>query len=153
MTHRNVEWIEKEFPRLERLFSKIAPVLNLFAEKHDLFLQKYHHHARCWDFFFRNPKGGYGLIMVWLKDDCHIGIDNVWDVADYRKLRRYVKHTEMATIKLDSENLLSILEDSLKEILSWTNDQLIADTKIYHEWSEVSEEDFYKSINRYSFPK
>lgn len=108
-----------QLPQLESFFSKIATVLETFAQKHNLKLEKYYHDFPAWSFLFRHPLAGLGHIQVTKKGDEAVTIAGMWWVDDHRTMTRASKDTITENVPADPIDLAEALEESLHQILSW----------------------------------
>ncbi len=153
MPNGSYNWVNDEYPKLEQYFGQIASVLNRFSEQHNLCLEKYYHQSPNWTFLFRHPKKGIGQIFVHMKDSSHVGIAASWQIFDYQNRSLSDKHTELVQVELDGKKIFSCLEKSLLELLNWDKSELRKDDEVFEDWSQVSEEEFYKRENSYPFPK
>ena len=124
MPNGDPTWGERELPKLEKFFSKIAGVLKEFADKHNLMIDKYFHQFPAWHFRFRHPVDGVGQIEVSKNEDDSLNICGGWWVDYYDTTRRDFKHAETATISTDHEILCKTLEEMLRLIVSWNKSDL-----------------------------
>ena len=115
MPNGNPDFNVKE---LERFFSALAAVLEGFAQRHNLRLQKYYHQAPSWDFLFRHPLGGVGQIEVQRASEATISIVSDWWYDDYDAATRFIKSTTLGPMPVNSEVTIK-LENALSEVLSW----------------------------------
>ena len=80
MPNGNPDFNVKE---LERFFSALAAVLEGFAQRHNLRLEKYYHQAPSWGFLFRHPSGGVGKIEVQRVSEATVCILSDWWYDDF----------------------------------------------------------------------
>ncbi|MBD0370686.1 MAG: hypothetical protein ICV60_07625 [Pyrinomonadaceae bacterium] len=140
MPNGNPKFHEEELPALEAFFSKIAGVLTQFAARHNLMLVKYYHQVPSWRFNFRHPKGGVATIDVMKETDDSAKIHSYWWLNDYDRFTHFSKLGEPELFNTGEANLDSLLENKLREILSWE----------LGEWTQVATgyEDYWKSYGR-----
>ena len=153
MPNGNQKFHEEEFPALELFFAPIADVLNEFASRHNLSLEKYWHQISSWRFNFRHPKGGVASVDVMKESDNCVKIYNYWWIDDFDKFTRSARHDETKEYKIESANLNDILEEQFKKILSWQLDEWTEIVSGYEpHWSPYKER-LVNYVERYPIPK
>ena len=154
MPNGDPDWGVKEYPKLEAFFSKISPILEGFANKHNLLIEKYYHQGPNWDFRFRHPKGGLAYVSVRRVNDQHIAIDGVWWVDDYDRYTRSIKHQQGPQFTLEKPVLLTELNNMFSTVLSWRQEDLTPFKSVYYkEWKlHWTKEQFQKELEKYPVP-
>ncbi len=154
MPNGNPKFHEEELPALEAFFSQIADVLNQFASRHNLMLDKYYHESHSWGFNFRHPKGGVASIDVTKESDDSVKIYGYWWLDDYDKFTRFLKRDESEEFDLGAINLSGLLENKFKEILSWELGEWTQVATGYEEyWKPQGRKWIEKDVERYPKPK
>ncbi len=93
-------------------------MLEGFADRHNLRLERYYHQNPTWDFLFRHPAGGVGKIEVW-KQGGVLEVRWYWWIDTYDELKRQSKKAGPVVIDADEERLGEVLAGTLHEVLSW----------------------------------
>jgi hypothetical protein len=154
MPNGNPKFHEEELPALEAFFSQIADVLNQFASRHNLMLDKYYHESPSWRFNFRHPKGGVASIDVMKESDDSVKIHGYWWLDDYDKFTRFLKTDESEEFNVDAVNLNDLLENKFKAILSWELGEWTRIATGYEEyWKPQGRKWIEKNVERYPKPK
>jgi hypothetical protein len=154
MPNGHPKFHEEELPVLEAFFSQIADVLNQFASRHNLMLDKYYHESHSWRFNFRHPKGGVASIDVLKETDNSVKIYGCWWLDDYDKFTRFLKRDESEKFELSNVNLSELLKNKLKEILSWELGEWTQIASGYEEiWRPMGKKSIQKDVERYPKPK
>lgn len=154
MPNGSHEFYEKELLALETFFAQIADVLNEFASKHSLMLDRYYHDSPSWRFNFRHPKGGVASIDVMKQADDSARIYNYWWIDDYDQFTRFLRMEEAATFKLGDPDLARILEEQLRTVLSWQPGEWTwTATDFEQTWGPFPREWIDKDPERYPVPK
>lgn len=144
---------EKELPEFEALFPQIADVLNDFASRHNLMIERFYHDAPCWKFNFRHPRGGVGSIDVYIESRDSLKIYSHWWIDDFNKFARFLRTEETPEYKIDSINLAEILKGYLKQILSWQTNELTQVDIDYEQYWKPYKEKLLNYTERYPEPK
>jgi hypothetical protein len=110
---------KETLPGLEAFFSKLAPLLERFASKHDLKIEKYYHESHSWSLQFRHPRGGVSKIDVEKHSDNKIRVWACWWQDDYDKATRSIKRLETQPMDATDSVLEPALESVLATVLSW----------------------------------
>lgn len=147
-----IKW-QDDYPKLEAFFAKIADVLEHFANKHNLTIEKYYHEGHEWSFLFRHPLGGIGKIQVSKSRDENVTVYPIWWVDDYEQKRRRIKHLSGEQSTLDKNILAKILEDTLQTILGWQIKDLDFSSRLFFLKSRRKKEIFSKYEEQHPFPK
>jgi hypothetical protein len=156
MPNGSAEWYEKDLPVLEAFFSKIADVLERFAQSHNLLIDKYYHQGPDWDLLFRHPENGVGQIIVRMFGEEKVKIYPAWWIDNYDVNRRDSKHEEGISCSIKHEELHAMLENLFRKIVSWRKEDLIkgAPHPSFLDWrKEMTKEEFEKQDDRYPIPK
>ncbi len=155
MPNGDPNWMKDEYPKLEEFFGKISTVLEAFANKYNLLIDKYYHQGKDWTFRFRHPRGGVAGIQV-LKlsnEEEMIGIGAAWQIADRKTCTLYSKHTEVEKYFLEESVLLEALTRHLKLVLSWQKEEMEQSKQLHPEWKQIRKKDFEKRELSYPDPK
>ena len=155
MPNGNPNFATEELPALEAFFNPLAPVLERFADEHNLVVDRYYHDAPSWDFRFRHPSGGEAYVEVRRAGEDVINIVTAWWQDDFAAGARSVKTKLSEPLRLESLDLYSALVSALREILGWRADswdQVYGGYKsIWHRtWDEPQ---FRALIDRLPTPK
>jgi len=154
MPNGDREFYEEEAPALDLFFSQIADVMNHFASRHNLLLNKYYHQYPSWRFNFRHPKGGLASIEVVKASDESLKIYGCWWLDDYDKFTRFLKRDEPELFNIGAVNLNEVLEKKFKEILSWELGEWTQVATGYEKaWKPQGREWVEKDVERYPKPK
>lgn len=119
MPNGDPEFGEKSLPRLEAFFAKLAPLLNRFASKHNLKLEKYYHESSSWSLQFRHPHGGIAKIDVEKHSDNTVRIWACWWHDDYDKATRSIKRLETEPMDTAAAVLEVALDSTLARVVAW----------------------------------
>jgi len=142
----------KQKPELERFFGVIGTVLEEFAQRHNLRIEKYYHQSPSWSFLFRHPKGGIGQIEVQRASEATISIVSDWWYDDYDAATRFIRSASVGPVPLNSE-LASGLEKALSELLSWRFGDWHERHTAYTIWRKTwTREQFQKLLAEYPEP-
>src|SRR5439155_15236553 len=114
MPNGNPDFNVKE---LGRFFSALAAVLEGFAQRHNLRLEKYYHQAPSWGFLFRHPSGGVGKIEVQRVSEATVCILSYWWYDDFDAATRFIRSASVEPMPVNSE-IAGELEHALSELLS-----------------------------------
>lgn len=148
------EWVEKELPKIKIFFRKLSRFLNEFANLHNLRIEKYYHYIPGWEFLFRHPLGGRCYIEILRGDEEHVTLMADWSTYDYDTGIGRHKHTERAVYGVDKTELKAVLDKLLKNVLSWTEEDLGMISQRSADYKEsISKEDFEKDLLQYPTPK
>ncbi len=154
MPNGNPKWKEKELPKLERFFNRIATVLEEFAQIHNLMIERYYHEGPGWTFMFQHPKGGSGQIEIERSGQNAILIRCSWYIDDYDNNTRWLKYPPGQKCSLDHATLKAVLEESLRQIFSWNKEDLEPLKSKYYAWSKhFSKAEFDEQRSKYPTPK
>jgi hypothetical protein len=154
MPNGHPKWTEKELPKLEEFFSKIASVLEEFARAHNLMIERYYHQGSAWTFMFQNSKGGNGQIEVEKSGHDSVLIRRSWYIDDYDNNTRWLKYPLGKKYSLEHRILREVLEESLKQIFSWNKEDLEPHKNKYYTWSKIfSKAEFEQQQAKYPVPK
>jgi len=123
-TYSEFEWAEKELPKVKAFFGKIADILNKFANRHNLNIEKYTQDGPAWDFLFRHPEGGSCYVQVRMYDKRHVELCGDWSIYDIDTGISYDKHTHLSQCSTDKIELENKLEEMLALVLSWNREDL-----------------------------
>jgi hypothetical protein len=154
MPNGSPKFYEEELPALEAFFSQIADVLNQFASRHNLMLDKYYHQSHSWRLNFRHPKGGVASIDVMKESDDSVRLYGYWWLDDYDQFTRFSKRDESDLLELSGINLNEHLENKLKDILCWElGDWTQIGTGYEEFWRPMGKKAIQKDVERYPKPK
>jgi hypothetical protein len=104
---------------LEPFFASISDKLNEFASKHELLLERYYHESPSWRFSFRHPRRGVGCVEVMRVFDDSIKVYIYWWLDDYDQFARFIKRDETPEYVVGEVNLVELLDEQLRTVLSW----------------------------------
>ncbi|MCE5186482.1 MAG: hypothetical protein LLF76_10190 [Planctomycetaceae bacterium] len=145
MPNGDPDFYQYKLPLLEAFFAKITPVLESFAETHNLKIEKYYHQGASWSLMFKHPEGGIGQIEV-LKIENVVLICESWWIDDYDTSTRFFKYSPGNRTELAHTALRQALETALQRIVQWRKEELMPD-KIQPPWSNsCSKENFSKQF-------
>lgn len=155
MPNGDFNWSEKELPKLKIFFSKIAVVLNKFAQDYGLKIEKYDHQISGWEFRFRHIRGGAGYIDVLKGDEESVKLNAVWMIDDYETGTRFLKTSDVVISTLDEIELHDKLTKMIKLVFSWHQEDLRSyRSDVYQQWKEKwTKEDFERLNDKYPLPK
>lgn len=154
MPNGNPKFHEEELPALESFFGPIADLLNQFASRHHLMLDKYYHDSPSWRFNFRHPKGGVASIDVMKESDDSLKLHGYWWLDDYDKFTRFLRRDESEAFNLNSVNLNELLEEKFKAILAWElGEWTQVATGYENSWKPFGRKWIEKDVERYPEPK
>ena len=140
-------------PVLELFFSNIAAVLTQFASEYNLALERYYHQEHSWRFNFRHPKGGAASIEVMKESETQVKVYNYWWLDDYDKFTRYAKQSGSEVLEREQVNS-NLLENHLREILSWDIGDWTQITTCYEEfWKHHGRDFIEKDVERFPLPR
>ena len=144
---------EKKFPKVKEFFAKISKVLQDFANTHNLLVTKYYRQWPAWTFVFRHPKGGCGEIEVEKAGNRKVIIRPSWSITDFENSAFWVKEPKRVKSSLDHEALQKVLEETLKQIISWEKDDLSAIKSKHNNWDkQYIKEEYEEELNKYPIP-
>ncbi len=153
MPNGDPNWGKKEYPKLEQYFSKISKVLEDFANRHNLQIDKYYHQSPSWTFRFRHPKEGIGQIAVVRQGENSVKIHPGYWLDDYKTGKRFLKTCEYEICSLDKISIKMILEKNLMQILSWDKNDLDRSFENpYREKSKYTKRAIEKDREKYPIP-
>ncbi len=121
---------EAKLADFERFFAPLAPILEGFAERHNLRIEKYHRAQASWSLIFRlAEEGTRGSIQV-----LRVGIDQVFiagnrERRDFERFRRFISYRGIGTVTLAREDpqFAQQLESMLTKTLNYPDPQLKSD--------------------------
>ena len=149
MPNGNPDFNVKE---LERFFSALAAVLEGFAQRHNLRLEKYYHQAPSWGFLFRHPSGGVGKIEVQRVSEATVCILSYWWYDDFDAATRFNRSASVEPMPVNSE-IAGELEHALSELLSWRFGDWHKHHTGYTDWRKTwTKEQFQKLLAEYPEP-
>ena len=154
MPNGNDEFDEKEPLDLESFFARIADILNAFAAKHNLMIDRYYHDSPSWRFAFRHPKGGVATVDVMREPNDSIKLYSYWWIDVYDKFTRFTRMQEGATWKIGQGDLALLLEEQLRTVLSWQPGEWTWEMKGFEKpWGIAPREWVENDFMRYPVPK
>ena len=102
----------------EQWFAPIAGVLESFAQRHNLLVDRYYHDSSSWTFRFNHPRGGQASVGV----SCNAGetasIYSSWHVDDYDRFTRSIHWRKSREVSKGANALLEEMELELSAILA-----------------------------------
>ena len=128
-----------ELPGLEAFFAPVAVVLEGFASRHQLKIEKYYHQNHAWDFDFRIPDaGGVGKIQVLRVDGDKVLVVGSRAMSDFERFQRSTYSWNCGTIARDDPRLPTVLRSLLQEMLTLPIERLVPDGRDYRIlWSNL----------------
>ena len=99
-------------------FAPIAPVLEAFASRHNLRVDKYYHHESSWAFRFNHPRGGQASITVHHCRSGDASVDSIWYVDDYDTFTRSIYRRDPRDVSKTESDLQRESAAELAAILS-----------------------------------
>jgi len=154
-TYNEFEWSEKELPKIKAFFRKISHILNKFAQRHNLNIEKYYHDGPSWDFLFRHPEGGVCYIEVRMFDERHVELCGDWSIYEIDSGTGYDKNTSLIKCSTGKIELEKSLEKMLFWVLSWKRYDLKIIAKrspdVKEQWTKEELDNYLK--RRYPIPK
>jgi hypothetical protein len=132
---------EAKLAELERFFAPLAALLQAFAERHNLRIDKYHRAQANWSFIFRLVgEGTIGHIQVLRVGDNQVLIAGHRERRDFEGFRRFISRGGVATLTLsrDDPRFAEELESMLVRTVSHPDSRLVSDGI---DWSTRSREE------------
>jgi hypothetical protein len=121
---------------LERFFAPIAEIIEQFAKRRQLFVNRYYHEAPSWDFVFKHPTGGTGQIWLTKTAANTLEISACVHVDDLKRFTRSIRRSEPFVAPMDDAALTAQLESTLDEVLAWPLDkQFVTHGGFEKQWS------------------
>ena len=140
-------------PKLERFFRVIATVLEGFARRHNLRIEKYYHQSPSWSFLFRHPKGGTAKVEVHREGEVLLRISWCWWYDDFDAATRWGRTVRRAPMALDSQLLDVELETALSDLLSSRFGEWDESHTGYTQWKKTwTKEQFERLRDNYPEP-
>jgi hypothetical protein len=138
-------------PELDTFFGQFAPVLEAFADRHNLHLVRYYHQLPSWDFLFRHPLGGVGKIEPW-KEGPALEVRWYWWIDRYEEQTRQSRQGGPVVVDAEGERLGEVLVGALREVASWEHDAW-DDVTQYPSWGSVPREVVEAADRNYPLPR
>ena len=144
-----------EWKNIKTFFQGLSPILSTFAATHNLATDEYYHESPSWTFRFRHPKGGAGGIHVERVDDSTIRVGSSWYIDEFENFTRYLKSDEGSDLILGAIDVRELLEEKLKDIVTWNKSDMTAFPDYERFWSLYSREEWLQMspIERLPKPK
>jgi hypothetical protein len=144
-----------EWKNVKTFFQGLSPILSTFAATHNLAIDEYYHESPSWTFRFRHPKGGAGGIHVERVDDSTIRVGSSWYIDEFENFTRYLKSDEGSDLILGAIDVRELLEEKLKEIVTWNKSDMTSFPDYERFWSLYSREEWLQisPIERLPKPK
>lgn len=133
-----------EWKRIVAFFDRLSPILSSFAITHNLAIDQYYHESPSCSFRFRHPKGGAAGIHVERVDDSTIRVGRSWYIDEFENFTHYLKSDKGSDLALGGINLREILEEKLRDIVTWNKSDMIAHPGYENIWSGYSREEWTK---------
>lgn len=108
-----------DFLNIQAFFGEISPILEAFASRHNLQIEKYYHESPSWSFLFRHPRRGVAKIDAKRESDCEIKISAAWWYDDYSLATRSMKTFSNPIMNFRSPSLADVLESTLQTVAAW----------------------------------
>jgi hypothetical protein len=144
-----------EWKNIKTFFQRLSPILSTFAAAHNLAIDEYYHESPSWTFRFRHPRGGAGGIHVERVDDSTIRVGSSWYIDEFENFTRYLKSDEGSDLILGAIDVRELLEEKLKDIVTWNKSDMTAFPDYERFWSLYSREEWLQMspIERLPKPK
>jgi hypothetical protein len=137
----------------EQWFAPIAGVLVSFAQRHNLFVDRYYHDSPSWTFRFNNPQGGQASIGVSCDAGDIAAIYSSWHVDDYNRFTRFIHRRKSREVSKDANVLLEEMERELSAILAAPLGQWNQVADGYSNvWGRYTKDEFAKLTPSYPDP-
>jgi len=143
----------EDWEKIRAFFEELSPILFGFAAARNLEIDKYYHDLPSWTFRFRHPKGGAAGIHVERISDSEIRIGRDWYIDDFDKFTRYLKSDAGFQLNLREIDLSNILEQAVKDIVTWNKGDMIAHPDYEKFWSQYSREEWLQMSPVERLPK
>jgi hypothetical protein len=143
----------EDWEKIRAFFEELSPILFGFAAARNLEIDKYYHDSPSWTFCFRHPKGGAAGIHVERISDSEIRIGRDWYIDDFDKFTRYLKSDAGFQLNLREIDLSNILEQAVKDIVTWNKGDMIAHPDYEKFWSQYSREEWLQMSPVERLPK
>jgi len=151
MPNGSPDFEQKIKPELDAFFGQFAPVLDAFADRHNLRLVRYYHQLPSWDFLFRHPLVGVGKIEVW-KEGAALEVSWWWWIDRYEEQTRQARQGGPVKIDAEGDRLNEVLVGALREVAAWQLDAWDSVT-YYPSWDSVPREVFQAEDDNYPLPR
>jgi hypothetical protein len=119
---------------VEQFYAPLTHILNNFAKKHNLNIEKYYHDGESWDFTFQHPQKGIAQIQVMKVEDIKLMFACAWWYDEYNEASRSVIHYHSEPMEVNLNTLNELLEAELERILNWK----------FGDWAEVTHNSQWK---------
>ena len=141
---------EELYPQVRIFFAPLTGVVQDFASKHGLMIEKYEKDAPVWSLLFRHPKGGVAKIdLEQLSDAQGLRVGLYWWIDDFDAgLRRY-KWREASVLVNPFAELPKVLDSGLSEILARSVEDLSpsASADLGTHWRKVWTKKQFERLN------
>ena len=141
-----------EWKNIKTFFQGLSPILSTFAATHNLAIDEYYHESPSWTFRFRHPRGGAGGIHVERVDDSTIRVGSSWYIDEFENFTRYLKSDEGSDLILGAIDVRELLEEKLKDIVTWNKSDMTAFPDYERFWSLYTEKNGCKCHRLNAFP-
>ncbi|MEC4684292.1 MAG: hypothetical protein VST71_00975 [Nitrospirota bacterium] len=142
----------EEWDKIRAFFDSRAEILNKFAQKFNLYIDKYYHDTKGWCFRFRHPEGGIGGVGIYREDDATVQLVSYWQICEYDTFTMYSKWGDKKTFAINQIDLYGELEKELRNVLSWRKEELIANPGFENPWANYTKEEWQKLFPEYPLP-
>ena len=105
-------------------FKPFAEILDRFADKHNLKVEKYRRNLPQWSFSFQHPLGGNGRADIQVNAQHEVSMVQWWIVSDYERHTRKVKSMPAERIEDPTGCLEEKLLSAIQKILEWQLEEL-----------------------------
>src|ERR1700719_2338493 len=144
-----------KWKNIKTFFQRLSRILSTLAATHNLAIDEYYHESPSWTFRFRHPRGGAGGIHVERVDDSTIRVGSSWYIDEFENFTRYLKSDEGSDLILGAIDVRALLEEKLKDIVTWNKSDMTAFPDYERFWSLYSREEWLQMspIERLPKPK
>jgi len=95
----------------EKLFIKYIQVIEDFATKHNVLLEKFRHNATSCNLTYRRKDKGYCNIQILISEDDKISIFGLWEYINREELKKYTANISKINRNINPDLLNNELKD------------------------------------------
>jgi hypothetical protein len=145
---------EFDLEAMEGFFAPIAEVLTEFARSRNLLIDKYYHDEPSWSLCFNHPQGGQAKISILYKESDAAILVSMWWRDDYESFTRSVRRGNEKDCPRVPEQVRTLLERELEEVLSWRDGDWTKVVGGYENpWKRYTREEFESMTPDWPLPK
>ena len=108
------------FAEVTSWFDRYAPILERFASKRSLTIEKYYHDSPVWRFKFSHPNSGYGAVDLWRVEENCFHIHAVVWIDDARLGTRAFRTRQKRFLEASDQRIEKELNCAMDEVLNWS---------------------------------